>query len=72
MSEVIDLDPATRPTISVDEFATVAGISRSSAFAAVHNGDVPHLRLGRRIRIPTAAVRRMLALDAAPVPNDAA
>ena len=57
------LDPADKPTLSVDEFAVVAGISRSSAFAAVHNGEVPSLRFGKRIRIPTAAVRRMLALD---------
>ena len=60
---MIDLDPTTRPTLSVDEFAVLAGISRSSAFNAVHSGDVPSLRFGKRIRIPTAAVRRMLALD---------
>ena len=62
---MLTLDPATKPTISVDEFASVAGISRSSAFAAVHSGEVPSLRFGKRIRIPTAAVRRMLELDGA-------
>lgn len=56
----IDLD---RPTISVDDFAAVMGISRSSAFAAVHAGEVSHVRLGRRIRIPSAVVRRMLAIE---------
>ena len=39
---------------------------RSSAFAAVHNGEVPSIRFGKRIRIPTAAVRRMLELDDVP------
>lgn len=63
---MITLDPITRPTLSVDEFATVAGISRSSAFAAVHAGNVPSIRFGKRIRIPTAAVRRMLELDGGP------
>lgn len=61
---MVTLDPTTRPTISVDEFAVVAGISRSSAFAAVKAGEVPALRFGKRIRIPTAEVRRMLGLDA--------
>ncbi len=60
---MIMLDPITKPTLSVDEFAIVAGISRSSAFAAVHAGTVPSMRFGKRIRIPTAAVRRMLELD---------
>jgi excisionase family DNA binding protein len=60
---MVSLDPTVKPTISVDEFAAVAGISRSSAFAAVHSGEVPSMRFGKRIRIPTAAVRRMLELD---------
>jgi excisionase family DNA binding protein len=60
---MITLDPLEKPTLSVDEFAAVSGISRSTAFAAVHSGEVPSLRFGKRIRIPTAAVRRMLELD---------
>lgn len=58
----IDRIPTT-PTISVDEFAAVVGISRGSAFNAVKNGEVPALRFGKRIRIPTAAVARMLEID---------
>jgi excisionase family DNA binding protein len=61
---MIQLDPTMKPTLSVDEFAIVAGISRSTAFAAVHSGEIPSLRFGKRIRIPTAAVRNMLRLDA--------
>ena len=60
---MIALDPESKPTLSVDEFAVVAGISRSTAFAAVHSGQVPSMRFGKRIRIPTAAVRRLLELD---------
>ena len=60
---MIVLDPNAKPTMSVDEFAAVAGISRSTAFAAVHSGEVPSMRFGKRIRIPTAAVRRMFDLD---------
>lgn len=62
MPDASAIDLYNRPTISVDEFAAVVEIGRSSAFAAVKSGEVPHLRIGRRIRIPTAAVRRMLQL----------
>jgi excisionase family DNA binding protein len=62
----IDLDPATRPTLTVDEVAIVMGIARSSAFAAVKAGEIPSFRVGRRLLVPTAALRRMLALDGAP------
>jgi excisionase family DNA binding protein len=54
------LDPTSRPTLSVEEFAVVAGISRSTAYDAVRAGQVPSLRFGKRIRIPTAAVLRLL------------
>jgi excisionase family DNA binding protein len=59
----IDLDPTTKPTLSVDEAAALFHISRSVAFQAVKTGEIPSLRFGRRIRIPTAAVRAMLHLD---------
>jgi len=61
--ETIDLDPTRRPTISVDELASVLDVARSTAFEAVRRGDVPAIRVGRRIRIPTAGVRRLLQLD---------
>lgn len=60
---LVDLDPETRPTLSIDETAIVLGISRGCVYEAVHTGDVPVLRFGRRMRVPTAALRRMLALD---------
>lgn len=60
---MVTLDPTIKPTLSVDEFALLAGISRSTAFGAVARGEVPSLRFGKRIRIPTAAVRQMLQLD---------
>jgi len=66
---MITLDPTSRPTLSVDEFAIVAGISRSTAFAGAHGGEVPSMRFGKRIRIPTAAVRRLLELDDARGPD---
>jgi excisionase family DNA binding protein len=59
---MIELDPTNRPTMSVDEFAIAAGVGRGTAYEAVRLGQIPSIRLGRRIRIPTASVRRMLEL----------
>jgi excisionase family DNA binding protein len=55
--------PEDRPTLSVNEYAAVMEVGRSTAYASVAAGEVPVIRIGKRIRIPTAAVRRMLELD---------
>jgi excisionase family DNA binding protein len=52
--------------MQVDELPKVLGISRASVYEAVKNGDIPSIHIGRRIVIPTAAVRRMLLLDGGP------
>lgn len=56
-------DPAERPTMTVDETASVLGVSRSTAYESIRTGDIPSIRLGRRLVVPTAAVRKMLQLD---------
>jgi excisionase family DNA binding protein len=56
-------DPATQPTISVEEAGELLGIGRSTAYDAVRTGEIPSIRFGRKIVVPTAAVRRMLRLD---------
>ena len=65
----IELDPFKNPTCTIRESATVLGIARGSAYAAVKSGDLPTIRLGRRLLVPTAALRRMLCLDQVP-PTD--
>ena len=52
-----------QPTTRVDEAAHVLGISRSAAYEGVRRGEIPSIRIGHRIVIPTAALRRMLELD---------
>lgn len=65
-------DPATQPTITVDELGELMGVSRSTAYESVRNGEIPSIRLGRRILVPTAAVRRLLLVDAVGSRGDAA
>jgi excisionase family DNA binding protein len=49
-----------RLTVNVSEAATMLGISRNSAFAAVRNGQIPALRVGRRLLISRHLLARMI------------
>lgn len=50
-----------RHTYTVDEVAERLGISRNAAYDAVHRGELPALRIGRRIVVPRAALDRLLS-----------
>jgi excisionase family DNA binding protein len=45
---------------SVEEAGRVLGIGGSAAYEAVRRGEIPAIRLGRRIVVPRAALERML------------
>ena len=47
-------------TVSVDEAARLLGCARNTAYEAVARGDLPSIRLGRKIRVPRVALERML------------
>ena len=47
------------------------GLSRGGSYAAATRGDIPTIRIGRKIRVPVVALERMLA-DAKPRQDDAA
>jgi excisionase family DNA binding protein len=50
-----------RLVYTVEEAATLLGISRSFAYEAVQKGDIPSMRIGRRILVPKGAMERFLA-----------
>ncbi|TCA38487.1 DNA-binding protein [Rhizobium leguminosarum bv. viciae] len=50
-----------RETSSVDEAAERLGIGRNQTYEAVRRGEIPHLRIGKRVLILTAALDRILA-----------
>lgn len=52
--------PVQRLTLTVEEAAETLGISRAFAYEAVASGDIPCIRIGRRILIPKAALEKML------------
>lgn len=52
-------------TMSVEEAAELLGFKRTQAYDAVHRGELPAIRLGRRYRIPLAVVEAMISLAVA-------
>lgn len=66
--EVVPMpDPMLQPTMSVwPETGRALGLSKASTYDAVHRGEIPVIRIGRRMLVPTAALRKMLHLDDQP------
>lgn len=52
-------DLTERLTVTVPQAGELLGIGRDAAYAAVGRGDIPVLRVGRRLLVP---VPRLLAL----------
>jgi len=49
-----------RRTLSVEQAASVLGVSRSAAYRAVHAGEIPTIRIGRRVLVLGDVLERML------------
>jgi excisionase family DNA binding protein len=52
--------PEGRLTVTVEEAAQLLGISRTTAFQAVRSGEIPAIRVRRRILVPVAALNDLL------------
>jgi excisionase family DNA binding protein len=50
----------SRLTLKVEEAAEILGISRALAYELVARGELPSLRLGRRIVVPRRALEEMV------------
>jgi hypothetical protein len=51
-------------TVSIPVAAEALGICVASAYTAAKRGDFPTVRVGTRVVVPTAPLRKMLGLDA--------
>jgi excisionase family DNA binding protein len=47
-------------TLTVEDAARLLGISRGLAYEGVRRGDIPSLRIGRRLLIPTARLYELV------------
>jgi hypothetical protein len=51
----------SKPTISVPEAgAHFFGLGRNASYEAVKRGEIPVVKIGKILRVPVAAVQRML------------
>jgi excisionase family DNA binding protein len=48
------------PTLTIERAAKLLGLSRSSAYRAAANGQLPTLAFGRRLFVPTIRLLKML------------
>jgi excisionase family DNA binding protein len=57
---VKERDPSKRVVMTVKETADALGIGLNQAYEAIQRGDIPHLRLNKRILVPRAALQKKL------------
>jgi excisionase family DNA binding protein len=58
------IEQVNRRTYSIEEAATVLGISRSAAYRAARRGEIPILVVGHRKLVPAARLRELLGESA--------
>jgi len=54
------VEKAERLTLSVAEAAAMLGLSRNAAYSAAKNGQIPVLRIGKRLLVPKIQLERLL------------
>lgn len=56
----MNIEDSDRLTLSVAEAGKLLGLSRSLMYEAIRTGQIPSIRIGRRILIPIAPLERLL------------
>ncbi len=51
------------PLLTVEQTVRLTQLGRATVYEALRRGDLPSVRVGRRVLIPTAALMRRLGLD---------
>lgn len=54
------MDAKERKTQSIRETAKILGIGVNQAYEAARRGEIPTIKIGKRILVPVAAFERML------------
>lgn len=58
----MDLD-VLPPTITVEHAGELLGLSRSAAYRAADKGELPTIRFGRRLFVPTPRLLTLLGVE---------
>ena len=59
-----NLESNTRVTMTIPEAAAKLGVARNQGYEAAKRGEIPTIRIGRRVLVPLVAFARLLAGDA--------
>lgn len=57
-----------KDVITVEEVARRLGLARNTAYEAISRGEIPSIRIGRRILVPIVAFEWMLTKSASTAP----
>jgi excisionase family DNA binding protein len=55
-----------RRTLTVEEAGRVLGLGRSAAYGAASRGELPTIRMGRKLLVPVDRLERLLAGEGTP------
>jgi excisionase family DNA binding protein len=50
-------------TVTIEEAAQLLGVGRQSAYQAARTGELPTIKIGRRLLVSRAQIDRMLGLN---------
>jgi len=54
----------SKPTASVPDVGRLCfNLAKNASYAAARDGSLPSIKIGGRVVVPTAALRKMLGLD---------
>jgi excisionase family DNA binding protein len=57
----VDMTTSVLPaTYTIDEYAQKLGVGRNTAYEAAHRGEIPVIKIGKRLLVPRAAGDKML------------
>jgi len=63
MREKMLKEALSGPTTTVPVAGRILGLSRNKAYEAAAKGEIPTLKFGKRIVVPTMLLKRMLGLE---------
>ena len=60
-------DNAESPVLTVEDAGKLLSLSRGSAYEAARRGEIPTIRIGRRLLVPRSRLMRMIDGEREPV-----
>ena len=54
------MESSERLTLTVNEVAAMLGLSRNACYQAVQRGELPAIRIGKRLLVPKASLFKLL------------